>query len=142
MTRSAKLSVATAILFVTLWALPVYRAILFLIEARKDYDGSMDRATDIVFSDWILITYAASLLCCLGLAWLLSRRSGIAFLFPIAAYLWKVGCVIYCKPEEGIVIFPTIDVIGFACFHLAIFFTAALFFYFPPRKSAPEDIPI
>jgi hypothetical protein len=137
MTRPKSIGLATGILFGALWVLPLARAISFFLWAKQYFaeDGSIDASNDLLFSKLLLASYFVSLLAGVGLAWLISRRPGLAFLAPIGFLLFAVIEVLWIRPEAPIVFFPAMLPWRPAFICVSAVLIAAAFTYFPPRES-------
>ena len=108
---SEVIGISTAILFVVLWAVPLDRAVAFFRRTQAYFveTGSINASNDVGFSNSLLISYAISLFACLALAWLAYRRPRLALVIPFAMLMFAVVEVLRLRPEEPIVLFPTIQ---------------------------------
>jgi hypothetical protein len=135
MTHSKAIGFAVATLFAALWAFPLARAISFFRWAQAYFaDGqSINASNDLRFSTTLLASYSISLLAALGLAWLISRRPGLAFLLPVGFLIFAAVEVLWIRPESPIHLFPTIRPWRPAFISISAVAIAAVFTYFPPR---------
>lgn len=106
-----KLGLSLAALSMALWTLPLLRAVSFFLRARADFQEtrSINSANDLRFSEALLGSYSISLLCCLALAVLISRRPRFRNLATFAPCIYAGGVTILRKPESEIVLFPTMS---------------------------------
>jgi hypothetical protein len=96
---------------VTLWCVPVFRAINFIGYAKNVYadEQSLNASNDVSYGVGILITYLLCLLMEIGLCLLLARKNLFATMFLLSMPVWIVIQIIRFKPEEVIVLFPTFN---------------------------------
>ena len=131
MKPSKAIGFGAAALFVALWSLPLVRAISLFRESQAYFaeTGSINASNDVAFSTALLSSYAISLLAALALAWFLSRRPHLVFLFPGAALVFAVVEVLRFRPESPIVLVPTIAPWRPALISIAAAVSAAIFIY-------------
>jgi hypothetical protein len=129
MTHSKAIGIGSAVLFATLWAIPLERAISYFLWAQTYYaeTASLDAADDVRFSSSLLASYFVSLLAALGLSWFAFRCSRLVFLLPFSLVAVAVITVIELHLEAPIVLFPTMHPWKPAYVTLASFVIGLLF---------------
>lgn len=103
------IGIVAAILFASLWALPLSRATSFVRVAR-DYSnetGSLDASNDLLFGTSLLASYSISVVVGFAVAWLLSRRPHIAFVLPVGLIVFAAVEVLRLEPEAPIHLFAS-----------------------------------
>ncbi|MDB6023988.1 MAG: hypothetical protein JWM68_211 [Verrucomicrobiales bacterium] len=142
MKASKIFGIATAILFTALWALPLARAISLFREAEEYLaeTNSMNASNDVWYSSHLLVSYTVSLCAGFALAWFIFWRPRLVFVLSFGVLLYVVIEIIRFKPEEPIVLIPTMHPWRPARISLAAVAVAALFHYgsrlkFPARRK-------
>jgi hypothetical protein len=105
------IGIVAAILFASLWALPLSRATSF-VRAARDYSNetsSLDASDDLHFATSLLLSYSLSVVASFGLAWLVSRRPHLAFVVPAGLGLFAAAEVLWLHPESPVHLLPTIS---------------------------------
>lgn len=104
------------------WMLPIGRGIRFLEEMGVKYQESqsLNDFNDYRYAEMLLLCYSGGLVVSLMLCWLTARTGHKLFgvnLMLLGAVLFEI---IRCKPEEVIVLIPSINPLLFAGIFLAL----------------------
>ena len=136
------IGIVAAILFASLWALPLSRATSF-VRAARDYSNetsSLDASDDLHFATSLLLSYSLSVVASFGLAWLVSRRPHLAFVVPAGLGLFAAGEVLWLHPESPVHLFPTIAAWRPALISIAAVVIAAIFEVMLSQASKFEKV--
>ncbi|MCO5052413.1 MAG: hypothetical protein M9920_08925 [Verrucomicrobiae bacterium] len=98
---------------VTLWSLPVTRAVAFIGYADGVYaaEQTINASNDVRYGLVLLATYLFCLSVEVVLCCLLARKSVVALLILLSMPVWIAIQIIRFKPEEVIVLIPPLNVL-------------------------------
>ena len=109
-TRCRKtIGISVAAVCAGVWIVPLYRA-WSLFEQSRAYmaeTGSINAATDLMFSRDLLVSYLTAILVGILLPFLYIRRPRLPVLLPTIAIIYSAIHVLLLRPESPIVFFPT-----------------------------------
>lgn len=110
MKKQTRIAVGVATLSAAFWILPLYRVVSYLLSLPTFTSGlSIDEANDIIYGRSLLFSYAVCVLCPMLLGFLYGRRPRIMVLAPCLLMIAMAMRVIALRPEEVIVLFPSIN---------------------------------
>jgi hypothetical protein len=98
-------------LMAALWAIPISRAISFIGYTKKilNEEQTLNALNDVHYGVSLLVLYCICLVANLVLCVLFAKKYGGAVLLLLAAPIWMVVQIIWYKPEEVIILIPSIN---------------------------------